>query len=203
MKAWQCGFAFKNSRQWNFTSSVTNFCFPSAHVWTYCGLLHFVFKNPLWGGAPSLSRCWWAVTIQAENWSWIGLTKARLCVLWQTVATDNAPGRAVCMLETLSWGFSKTPTMCWRALAVVLGVHTRASSWMCWRMEGWKSALWGASSTCLTIVSCWSFPQGGERWWHLATMDISTRDNPALTFESRGLVWGCCSQCTPAIPGTV
>lgn len=117
-----------------------------------------------------------------------------LCVLWQTVATDNAPGRAVCMLETLSWGFSKTPTMCWRALAVVLGLHTRGSSWMCWKMEGWKSALWGASSTCLTIASCWSFPQGGERWWHLVTMATSTRE----TLLSPLMSWVWCGDAAPS-----
>lgn len=60
------------------------------------------------------------------------------CVIWQTAATDNTSSKAVCILETLSWGFAKTTTMCWGGPAVLLGLHTRGSLWMCWRTEGWK-----------------------------------------------------------------
>lgn len=146
-------------------------------------LLHFAFENPLWGGAPQLIK-------MLMSWDHMGwnpeLNRSEenqtLCVLWQTVTIGDTPARAVCTLENLSWGFSKTPTMCWRAL--VLGLHTRGSSLMCWRMEGWKSALWCASSTCLTCITSSFFPQGRERWPHLATMATSTRDNPALILIS-------------------
>lgn len=149
-KAWQCGFAFKNSGHCNFTSFVA-FAFQVHRSPAYSRVLYFVFKKSLWGGAPHLIK----MLMSCDDTGWkLDLTRSEesqtLCVLCQTVTTDNTPGRAVCILEILSWGFSKIPTMCWRALAVVLGLHTRGSSWMCRRVEGWKSALWCASSSCLT-----------------------------------------------------
>lgn len=56
MKTWQCGFAFKNLRQWNFPSTVTCLLLSKCTGLQCFPVLHFVFKNPLWGGAPQLIK---------------------------------------------------------------------------------------------------------------------------------------------------